>query len=280
MLEKEPSRTAWMAATHRAAHQVLERGAIFHDPLALRILGQDPEAVARDAQAHPERRGMRAFIAARAHLAESALAAGAEQRGVSQLVVLGAGLDTFAYRNPLAGRLRVFEVDHPATQAWKRRRLDEAGIAAPDDVVYAPVDFEREALLDGLAAAGFDPTRRTFFMWLGVVPYLTADAVRATLAAIGGLPGGAEVAFDYADPPADLSDEARAAHQVRAERVAALGEPWLSYFEPPALRDLLTALGFAEVDDLGPRELAARYWPGVARTAPERGGHVVLARTP
>src|SRR6478752_638977 len=183
MLEQEPSRTAWMAATHRAAHQVLERGLIFSDPLALRILGQDADTVARDALAHPERRGMRAFIAARAQLAESALAAGVERRGVGQLVVLGAGLDTFAYRNPLADRLRVFEVDHPATQAWKRRRLDEAGIAAPDGVVYAPVDFEREALLDGLAAAGLDPARRTFFMWLGVVPYLTSEAVRATLTA-------------------------------------------------------------------------------------------------
>jgi len=279
MLEQEPSRTAWMAATHRAAHQVLERGLIFSDPLALRILGQDAESVAKDALAHPERRGMRVFIAARAHLAESALAAGVEQRDVSQLVVLGAGLDTFAYRNPLADRLRVFEVDHPATQAWKRRRLDEAGIAVPDDVVHAPVDFEREALLDGLAAAGLDPTRRTFFMWLGVIPYLTPEAVRATLAAIGSLPGGAEVAFDYADPPAALSDEARAAHQARSERVAALGEPWLSYFEPPALRETLTGLGFAEIEDLGPKGLAERYWPGAGRAAPERGGHVVLART-
>jgi methyltransferase (TIGR00027 family) len=279
MLEKEPSRTAWMAATHRAAHQVLERGFIFHDPLALTILGQDAETVARDAQAHPERRGMRAFIAARAHLAETALAAGVERRDVTQLVVLGAGLDTFAYRNPLQGRLRVFEIDHPATQAWKRRRLTEAEIAVPDGVVYAPVDFEREALLDALAAAGFDPARRTFFMWLGVVPYLTVEAIRTTLAAIGGLPGGAEVVFDYADPPAALSDEARAAHQTRAERVAAIGEPWLTYFEPPVLHALLTGLGFTEIEDLGPPGLAARYWPGAERSIPERGGHVVLARS-
>jgi len=279
MLEKEPSRTAWMAATHRAAHQVLERGFIFHDPLALTILGQDAETVARDAQAHPERRGMRAFIAARAHLAETALAAGVEQRDVTQLVVLGAGLDTFAYRNPLQGRLRVFEIDHPATQAWKRRRLTEAEIAVPHGVVYAPIDFEREALLDGLTAAGFDPARRTFFMWLGVVPYLTVEAIRTTLADIGGLPGGAEVVFDYADPPAALSDEARAAHQTRAARVAAIGEPWLTYFEPPVLHALLTELGFTEIEDLGPPGLAARYWPGAERSIPERGGHVVLARS-
>jgi methyltransferase (TIGR00027 family) len=280
MLEQQPSRTAWMAATHRAAHQVLEHGFIFSDPLALRILGQEAEALVQDAREHPERRGMRAFIAARANLAEAAVRAGVEQRGVSQLVVLGAGLDTFAYRNPLAGRLRVFEVDHPATQAWKRRRLTEAGIAAPGDLVYAPVDFERDTLLDGLAAAGLNPNRRTFFMWLGVVPYLTPEAVTATLAAIGGLPGGGEVAFDYADPPAALSDQARAAHALRAARVAAVGEPWLSYFEAPALHAMLGELGFAEIEDLGPPELAARFWPGAASGAPRRGGHVVLARTP
>jgi methyltransferase (TIGR00027 family) len=279
MLEQEPSRTAWMAASHRAAHQILERGFIFRDPLALRILDQTPEEVARDARLHPERRGMRMFIAARAHLAETALAAGVEQRGVSQLVVLGAGLDTFAYRNPMADRLRVFEVDHPATQAWKRRRLDEAGIAAPDGLVYAPVDFERDALLDGLTAAGLDPGQRTYFLWLGVAPYLTAQAVRATLATIGGLPGGAEVAFDYADPPATLSPQARAAHLARADRVAALGEPWLSYFEPAALQAMLAELGFSEIEDLGPPALAARYWPHAGQAPAERGGHVALART-
>lgn len=280
MLEKEPSRTAWMAATHRAAHQVLEHGFIFSDPLALMILGQNAETVADDARAHPERRGMRAFIAARANLAEAAVRAGVEQRGVSQVVVLGAGLDTFAYRNPMAGRLRVFEVDHPATQAWKRRRLAEAGIAAPEDLVYAPVDFERDTLLDGLAMAGLDPGRRTFFMWLGVVPYLTPEAVAATLAAIGGMPGGSEAAFDYADPPSVLSAAARVAHELRAARVAAVGEPWLSYFEAPALHAMLSRLGFAEIEDLGPPELAARFWPGAASGAPKRGGHVVLARTP
>ncbi|MDR7119008.1 class I SAM-dependent methyltransferase [Caulobacter sp. BE254] len=278
MIEKEPSRTAWMAATHRAAHQVLESGRIFADPLALPILGLDAETVARDALAHPARRAMRAFVAARSAFAETALARAVEGRGLDQLVVLGAGLDTFAYRNPFADRLRVFEVDHPATQAWKRRRLGEAGVAAPGDLVYAAVDFERDTLLDGLRNAGFDDRRPAFFVWLGVAPYLTPQAVRATLAVIGGLPGSA-VVFDYADPPSALSDEARAAHVLRAERVAALGEPWLSYFEPAVLHALLRNLGFVAIEDLGPPDLARRYWPVVARQAPERGGHVLLAAT-
>ncbi len=153
MQHGEPSRTARGAAAHRAAHQVLEGGAIFADPLALRILGEDAGSLAREALAHPERRGMRFFIVARSRFTEDAVAA-ASARGTTQLVVLGAGLDTFAYRSSLRDRLRIFEVDHPATQAWKRARLAEAAIAAPPTLTYAPVDFERQTLADGLAARG------------------------------------------------------------------------------------------------------------------------------
>src|SRR5215470_14239734 len=117
-----PSRTARAAALHRAAHQVLEHGRIFADPLALRILGVDADSIAQEAEEHTSGRRMRIFIASRTRFAEDALAAAAE-RGVRQLVVLGAGLDTYAYRGPLRNRLRIFEVDHPATQAWKRQRL-------------------------------------------------------------------------------------------------------------------------------------------------------------
>jgi len=279
MLERQPSRTALAAAAHRAAHQLLEQGAIFTDPLAVSILGQDAETIARDARENPERRGMRFFIAARSNLAETWLAQGVAERGVTQVVVLGAGLDTFAYRHPLAQSLRVFEVDHPATQAWKRRRLAEAEVTAPDTLTYAPVDFERDRLLDGLVAAGFDPTARSFFVWLGVVPYLTEAAIRTTLSAIADLPGGGEVVFDYSDPPRTLPPEQQALHKARAERVASLGEPWLSHFEPADLRALLLELGFAQVEDLGPPELADRYRPGAGSLAPQRGGHVVFART-
>jgi methyltransferase (TIGR00027 family) len=169
MLSGTPSRTARAAAAHRAAHQVLEQGRLFADPLALRILGDEAETVVREAEADPSKRRMRLFIAARTRFAEDALAA-AVQRGVRQLVVLGAGLDTFAYRSPHGDRLRMFEVDHPATQAWKRQRLADAAIPVPDSLVFAPIDFESETLADGLAAAGFDPARQTFFTWLGVIP--------------------------------------------------------------------------------------------------------------
>jgi methyltransferase (TIGR00027 family) len=289
MLEKEPSRTALAAAAHRARHQVLEQGRVFADPLAVLILGADAEGLTADPQAQTAAQGMRFFIAARSQFAETALAAGVETRGVRQLVVLGAGLDTFAYRNPFADRLRVFEVDHPATQAWKRRRLQEVGVAVPTSLAFAPVDFERESWLEALKAVDFDPTKRTFFMWLGVVPYLTSEAVTATLSQIGALPGGAELVFDYSDPPSTLAPDAQALHRRRAARVAAIGEPFLTYFEPAVLREALQTLGFGDIEDLGPFGLVERYLGPEAVTAnrtmsdgaprPDRGGHVIFAAT-
>ena len=137
MQKGKPSRTAWAAAAHRAAHQVLEDGRIFADPLALRIMGDAADAAVRDAEDNPSRRGMRIFIAIRTRFAEDALTAAVE-KGVRQLVVLGAGLDTFAYRSPFGDRLRIFEVDHPATQAWKRECLAEAAIPIPHWLTFAP----------------------------------------------------------------------------------------------------------------------------------------------
>ncbi len=272
----KPSRTALAAAVHRAAHQILEQGSIFADPLALRILGQDAETVARNAQEHPSGRRMRIFIAVRTRFAEEALAA-AVGRGVSQLVVLGAGLDTYAYRSPMRDRLRIFEVDHPATQAWKQQRLEDAAVAIPDSVTFVPIDFERHTLAEGLASAGFDPDQQTFFTWLGVVPYLTEEAVWSTLGFIASLPGGAHVVFDYSDPPASFSLEARISHERRADQVAKLGEAWVSYFEADALRTKLMALGFSEVEDLGPPRIAARYFPNRVVALPDKGGHILRA---
>jgi methyltransferase (TIGR00027 family) len=289
MLEKEPSRTALAAAAYRAAHQLLEQGRVFADPLAVIILGADAELLTTDPQAQTAAQGMRFFIAARSRFAETALQTGVETRGVSQLVVLGAGLDTFAYRNPFADRLRVFEVDHPATQAWKRRRLEEVGIVVPKSLAFAPVDFERESWLETLGAVGFDPAKRTFFMWLGVVHYLTPEVVTATLSQIGALPGGAEVVFDYSDPPSTLAPDAQALHRRRADRVAAIGEPFLSDFEPATLHATLETLGFSDIDDLGPFGLLERYLGPQAvaanramsdgRLRPDRGGHVIFAAT-
>src|SRR5882757_6199799 len=222
----QPSRTALGAAGLRAAHQVLDGAAIFSDPLALRILGADADELVREAEAEadPFRQRLRWFIAIRSRIAEDALAA-AIKRGVRQLVVLGAGLDTYAYRGPHAQELRIFEVDHPATQEWKRRRLAEADIPLPAALTFVPVDFERETLAEGLAAAGFDPAQQTFFTWLGVVPYLTDEAIFSTLGFIAGLSGGAHVVFDYVNPLDTMTEPGRRAmHEVLIARVAAVGE--------------------------------------------------------
>ncbi|MGP6157334.1 MAG: class I SAM-dependent methyltransferase [Vulcanimicrobiaceae bacterium] len=275
-----PSRTALGAAKHRAAHQVLEQGRVFADGLALRILGPDAEAAVREAQGDPSKRRLRLFVAVRTRFAEDALAAAVE-RGLRQLVVLGAGLDTYAYRAASASSVRVFEVDHSTTQAWKRRRLAEAGIALPAALTFAPVDFEREPLNEALDRAGFDPARPGFFTWLGVVPYLTGQAVFATLGYIAGLPGGAHVVFDYANPPVPrgAGDADDAAREALAARVAAAGEPIRSRFETVALHRELAAMGFREIEDLGPRAIRERYFGIRSEARDEQGGHVVCAAT-
>ncbi|BCJ44229.1 S-adenosyl-L-methionine-dependent methyltransferase [Actinoplanes ianthinogenes] len=262
----QASKTAYSAARYRAAHQVLEQGSIFRDPLALRVLGADAENLEQDAP----RRGMRLFIAARHRFAEDHLAA-AVGRGVRTVVVLGAGLDTFAYRNPHAG-LEVIEIDHPDTQAWKRERLAQAGLAVPANLRYVGIDFEKQSLGDELELDG-----PAFFLWLGVVPYLSEEGFGETLKFVAR-ESGSEVAFDYAQSPERMPAERRAALEARAARVAKLGEPWLTFFEPEEIAADLEKLGFGEIEDLGPSQLAARYFdrPDVPPETP--GGHVLHAR--
>src|SRR5271157_3517156 len=175
------SRTALRVAMRRAAHQILDQPRVLNDPIAVPLLGAG-FAIDRQREMHPVGREFRAFMAARSRYVEDQLAAAVAQ-GVTQYVVLGAGLDTFAYRNPFPS-LRVFEVDFPATQEWKRTMLAEAEIALPDGLTFVPLDFEHKTLGEGLGEAGFDGGSPAFFGWLGVVPYLTLDGFRATLEAI------------------------------------------------------------------------------------------------
>jgi methyltransferase (TIGR00027 family) len=269
------SQTALLAARHRAVHQLLEGGAIFSDPYALSILGEDAEMIVRAATERPEDRFMRLFVAARSRFAEDQLAAAVE-RGVRQVVVLGAGLDTFGLRNPYAAKsLQVFEVDHPATQAWKRAQLAKAGLSTPDCLHFAAVDFERQKFLDRLLTTGFRQDISAFFIWLGVVPYLTRASIFETFGSIAAMKD-AEVIFDYAEPPESYPPARRAGFEARKARVAALGEPWLSFFEPRDLAIELRLRGFDEIEDFDLGRLAACYFSDVPiETA---GGHVVHAR--
>ena len=182
----QPSRTALRVAIRRAAHQLMEHPRVLDDPIAVPLVaGLHPRSRTR---LPPVARDFRCFMAARSRYAEDQLAQAVAAASRSMLI-LGAGLDTFAYRNPFPS-LRVFEVDFPATQEWKRCMLAEAAIPMPANLTFVPLDFEHKTLAEGLAEAGFDATQPAFFGWLGVVPYLTLEAFRATLDAIAELPAG------------------------------------------------------------------------------------------
>lgn len=246
---------------HRAAHQLIDRPLVFVDPIALTIVGEEAANELREGHGRhvePGSSGMRAFLAARSRFTEDCLR-DAVARGTRQYVLLGAGLDTFAYRETSAN-VRVFEIDHPATQAWKRARLRETGIIPPDRVTYAPVDFEHETMRDGLTRARFDFTAPAFFAWLGVTPYLTKDAIMNTLAIVASLARGTEIVFDYADSSGGGTAEQRRRFKDLADRVAASGEPFKSFFEPAALYAALEELGFSHIDDWDANLLNARYF--------------------
>ncbi|MGM4891001.1 class I SAM-dependent methyltransferase [Tardiphaga sp. 604_B6_N1_1] len=274
----KPSQTALDTAGLRAIHQVLDDGAIFNDSLALRIVGRNAESIRRDADSYEAMRKMRWLMAMRARVAEDALTAMVAKRSVGQLVILGAGLDTYAYRGGLAEKLRIFEVDSPETQLWKRELLRKAAIELPSNLSFVPIDFERELLPAALAAAGFDSTQPAFFSWLGVVVYLTRDAILSTLRFIAGLPGGAEVVFDYGTPLDSPSEKDAATIKAITGRVADVGEVFRSFFEPSELGTRLATLGFSDIVDLGPAELTRRFLAQTGELA-FSGAHIVAART-
>jgi methyltransferase (TIGR00027 family) len=283
MKEGQPSRTAQLVAIRRAAHQLLDRPKVFDDPLALSIIGQESALALQTGQYQSEdprlSLHLRAFYVARSQYAEDELAI-AVGRGVRQYVILGAGLDTFAYRNPYPeGALRVFEVDHPATQAWKRERLQDVGIPLPLDLTFAPVDFEGQSLADALLDAGYDPRLSAFFSWLGVTSYLTTEAVMTMLRFIASTPIGSGVVFDYTILASLLPTDQLFIFDALVKRVDWVREPWQTFFDPVELVKKLRAIGFGHVEDIGPAEINAKYFKG--RTDELRVGslaHVMSAR--
>jgi methyltransferase (TIGR00027 family) len=261
-LEKaRASRTAVGVAIRRASHQLRDSPLVFRDPVAIPILGETyskPLGAAVTAFDDPFLRAMRAFLVARSRYAEDNL-----QRAVSedvrQYALLGAGLDTFAYRNNHPN-LRVFEVDHPATQAWKRELLVRAQIAIPASLTFVPLDFEVQSLPEQLRMQGFDPNAPAYFAWLGVVPYLTLSAFRSTLAYIAERPPAGGVTFDYGQPRQAIPRLERIAHDALAARVGQIGEPLQLFFTPPDIARELSS--FRRIEDLGSAEMTARYFAG------------------
>jgi len=266
-----PSRTALRVAMRRAAHQIYDaRPLVLDDPVAVPILGHTYAEELRRTPTRPDRPfsvALRAFLVARSRYAEDNLARAAAC-GVTQYVLLGAGLDTFAHRNPYPG-LRVFEVDHPATQQWKRDLLDAHRIPPPSGLIYAPVDFERQSLPEQLLATGFNPAVPAFFAWLGVVPYLTLAAFRSTLAFIAARPAGSGLVLDYGQPRAVLPLLEQLAHDSLAARVQLAGEPFQLFFTPKEIAGELAA--FHGIEDLGSKEINARYFVGRADSLKLRG---------
>jgi methyltransferase (TIGR00027 family) len=278
MKPDESSRTALNVARQRAAHQVLDHGSILCDPFAMKILPEDEKDVLEFANQHPLGSIGRLFTTARSRIAEDAFSRAVE-RGIRQVVILGAGLDTFALRNPHGARqIRIYEVDHPATQAWKRQRLAEAQIALPPALILVPVDFERDDVGEKLVAAGFQQSSPAFFTWLGVVPYLTQEAIGRTLDYMSSIQHS-EVVFDYLEPPEGSSDEVKQLETERTEQLKKIDERWVSRFEPSGIAAILRSHGFCSIEDINFEEIASRFGRAVQGLAPgHAGAHVVHAK--
>jgi methyltransferase (TIGR00027 family) len=241
--EQQPSQTALTAAAARAAHLIVDgEPAIFADVLASALLGDRADELIgyhRAHGAHPVLSTARAQAVFRSRYAEDRLA-DAVRRGITQYVILGAGLDSFAYRSDLAERVRVFEVDHPATQQWKRRLLSAGRITGPGSVTFVPADLETGSLTEDLVQGGFDPIRPAVVSWLGVTMYLTR-------AAIGRLAPGTEVITDYM-LPAGMRDEAGDSYtELVMPVVAQRGEPWLTFLSPDDMSGILAEHGFGSI---------------------------------
>jgi methyltransferase (TIGR00027 family) len=278
MQERQPSVTAVWAAASRAAHQKSEGGSIFLDPFARAVVGAEACETADSDASNPSNRLLRLFIAARSRFAEDAIAT-AVARGVRQVVVLGAGLDTFSLRNPYESvGLRVFEVDHPATQTWKCQRLTSAGLYVAPSVVFVSVDLSEQTLDECLGVAGFDAGAPAFFSWLGGVQYLAPSKIDAVLRFIANIPDS-EVVFDYIEPIEAYPAERRTRVAAMIERAAAHGEPWLCYFNPVDIADVLSGLGFVELEDIDPATMAVRYFgTPKEKVVGGPGPHVIRAK--
>jgi methyltransferase (TIGR00027 family) len=278
MEEGRPSVTAMMAAMTRAAHVLWDsEPKILRDDLALGLSGIENEAALRAAleglraeiaqRTTPEFaqslfRYVRAFMALRSRYVEDALGK-AMERGVAQYVILGAGLDSFACRRrDVADVLRVFEVDHPATQQWKQARLHALGVELPPNLTFLPIDFEKQTLREGLRAGGYRLEEPGVFSWLGTTQYLTEDALFSTLRDVATLASGTEIIFEYEILDSLLDEENQRMVAVLKANAVALGEPWLSFFDPASLMARIRELGFTEVRDLGPEEANTRYFGG------------------
>jgi methyltransferase (TIGR00027 family) len=258
-----PKPSAQSVATLRAAHQLLDSPLILKDPIALSILGSEDEAALRDnpeQHNNPMAKALRTSVVVRSRLAEDEWEKAA-QNGAGQYVILGAGLDTYAYRRAHHTG-RIFEVDLPDTQQWKRDCLRAAGIRIPDCLTYVPLDFEHFTLEQALSQAGLRKENPAFFSWLGVAVYLEEEAFMNTLRFIASCASGSAVVFDYLIPPSTMTQVERIGFETISSAIAERGEHFKTFLEPTSLAGKLHSLGFSEANNLSPEHLHERYLSG------------------
>lgn len=285
MEENQVSVTALLSAYIRAYHAMHDAPKIFDDFLAYQFLTEeertnmgvnlaraiyffDPErAASYTDQATALAAVMRAIstsiLLSRARYTEDNLET-AVKEGVQQYIILGAGMDTFAFRRPeMLEQLQVYEVDHPATQASKRHRLAELGWTQPAQLHFVSIDFTKENLATTLKHSSYDPQKLSFFSWLGVTYYLTCDVVFDTLRAITDIaPVGSTICFDYLDTEAFIPEKAPIRVQLMQEAARRAGEPMKAGFDPSTLAANLESLGLHLHESLSPSEIEKRYFQG------------------
>ncbi|MBS1602576.1 MAG: class I SAM-dependent methyltransferase [Bacteroidetes bacterium] len=263
------STTAVGAAALRAAHQLFDKGdKLLTDEVILRLLSKESIEHLNHRKQDFFRRGsiaMRTHIVLRSRYAEDCLYE-AHWRGIRQYLLLGAGIDTFAWRQPAwAHNLHIIEADHPSSQANKLNLLKNAGLTHPKNLSFLKIDLENDDLTTTLANSPLDPTKPVFVSCLGVLIYLRRPTVTRIFQALGRLPKDSEFVFTAS------AKRWSPAHLLSAARVAAAGEPWLTYFRPSALEEELRSYGFTRIDWLTPEEATRRYWTTSTISLPPPG---------
>ena len=281
--EEIPDNTAVRTALWRARHVELDAAPhVVEDVLGLQLA--DPEEGWRDrGDMHPiGTRGFRASIVARARFIED-LAEQEADRGVAQFVILGAGLDTIAERRPdLGARMRIFEIDQPGTQAWKRRRLEQTGVGVPEWLSFVPTDFETDqAWWDGLVAAGFDSALPAVVVSTGVSMYLTKEATAGSLRQLAAaLAPGSTVVMTFLLTAELVDEEDRPGLEISSRGAAAAGTPFVSFYAPEQFVAMARDAGFADAVHVPSSVLTERYFSGRSDgLRPSTGEDLVLATT-
>jgi methyltransferase (TIGR00027 family) len=265
MLPDQPSRTLLRTAIRRAAHQIFDAPVIFNDPIAVGLVPEASEqAILATAAYHtaPVPTLLRSLSAMRSRFAEDRLADAVES-GACQYVIVGAGLDTFPWRQPTFSQdIRIFYADHPTTLAWTRERIRERGLSMPPNLTFVPVNLEGDDLGRQLGNFGFRSAAGTFCSTLGVVQYLSRDAVERLFHFVGSLKPPSEIVFSFVPPDNALDGDDLAAATQAMVLTEAMGEPWKSRFQVSDLSDVLARAGFCDIFHLTPEVAQQRYFAG------------------